>query len=92
MSDERQPEEAFFSLLGRDFEQILGQIVSIRVKTLSNTNLAASRHIKREKNSFPVDMRRSKTSLLKFPYLVTLYIYISVNNRIRFPQQGVLAV
>ena len=34
-----------FTLLGRDFEQILGQIVSKRVKTLSNTYLAASRHI-----------------------------------------------
>ena len=34
----------------RDLEQILGQIVSIRVKTLSNKNLVASWHIKREKN------------------------------------------
>ena len=32
--------------LGIDFEQILGQIVSIRVKSLSNTNLVASRDIK----------------------------------------------
>ena len=51
----------FFALLSRDFEQIFGQIVSIRVKTLSNTNLVASRHIKREKRSLPVDFRRSKT-------------------------------
>ena len=56
-----------FALLGRDFEQIIGQIVSIRVKTLSNTNLVAWRHIKREKSSLPVDVRRSKTPLLKLP-------------------------
>ena len=31
----------FFELLGRDFEQILGQIVSVRVKTLSNTNFGS---------------------------------------------------
>ena len=34
---------------------------------LSNTNLVVSRHIKREKVSLPVDVRRSKTSLLKLP-------------------------
>ena len=43
--------------------KFFGQIVSIRVKTLSNTNLVTSRHIKREKRPLPVDMRRSKTSL-----------------------------
>ena len=32
-------------LLNRDFEQIFGQIVSIRIKTLSNRNLVASRLI-----------------------------------------------
>ena len=35
----------------------------MRVKTLSNTNLVTSRHIKREKRSLSVVMRRSKTSL-----------------------------
>ena len=34
-----------FALLNRAFEQVFGLIVSIRVKTLSNTNLVASRHI-----------------------------------------------
>ena len=34
-----------FALLSRAFEQVFGLIVSIRVKTLSNTNLVASRHI-----------------------------------------------
>ena len=49
------------------FAQIFSQIVSIRVKKLSNTNCIASRHITREKSSLPVDVRCSKTSLLKLP-------------------------
>ena len=53
-----------FALLSRDFEQIFGQIVSIRIKTLGNINTLASRLIKRGKGSLPVDVRRSKTSLL----------------------------
>ena len=52
------------ALLGSVFEQILGQIVSLRVKTFSNTNLVASRHINGEKSSLPVDMHRPKTLLL----------------------------
>ena len=55
------------ALLSLDFEQIFGQIVSIRVRTLNNTNLVVSRHIKREKSSLPVEVRRSKASLLKLP-------------------------
>ena len=46
-----------FALLSRDFDQIFGQIVSIRIKTLSKTNTVASRLIKREKGSLPVDVR-----------------------------------
>ena len=53
-----------FALLSHDFEQIFGQIVSIRIKTLGNKNAVASRLIKREKGLLPVDVRRSKTSLL----------------------------
>ena len=56
-----------FALLSRDFEQTFGQIVSKRVKTLSKTNLVTLRHTKREKCSLPVDVRQSKTSLLKRP-------------------------
>jgi len=37
------------------------------VKTLRKTNLVASRYIKREKVSLPVDGRGSKTPLLKLP-------------------------
>ena len=53
--------------MSRDFEQIFAQIVSIRIKTLGNINTVASRLIKREKGSLPVDGCRSKTSLLKLP-------------------------
>ena len=35
-----------FALLRRDFDKMFGQIVSARVKTPNNSNLAASRHIK----------------------------------------------
>ena len=52
-----------FALLGSGlFETLL-----IREKKLSDTNLLASRHIKRENGSLPVDVRPSKTSLLKLP-------------------------
>ena len=56
-----------FEILSHDFEQIFGQIVSVRVKSLSNTDLVSSRHIKREKGSLQVYVRRSKTTLLKLP-------------------------
>ena len=44
LSDARKREVVFFALLGREFLQILGQIVSLRAKTRSNTNLVVSRH------------------------------------------------
>ena len=44
----------------------------IRGKKLSNTNLLASRRIKRKKASLPVDVRRSKMSLLKLPIVRTV--------------------
>ena len=65
MSDARQPEVDFFPILGRDFDQMFRQIDSVREKILRNTNLLASRHIKREKDSLPVDVCLPKTSLLK---------------------------
>ena len=46
--------------LGRDVDQIFGQIIFMREKTLKNTNLVVSRHIKRENGSLPVDVHRSK--------------------------------
>ena len=67
LSDERQPEVVFFSFLDGVFAQIFGQIVSIIVTTLRNTNLGASRRFKMKKTSLPVDVRRSKMPLLKLP-------------------------
>ena len=43
------------------------QIVFIRERTLSSTISVAFRHFKWEKASLPVDIRRLKTCLLKFP-------------------------
>ena len=59
-----------FAILRREFDQcfFFSQIVSLREKTLKNTNLVPSRHFKRVKDSLPVDMHYSKTSLLKLPY------------------------
>ena len=56
-----------FSFFDGSFAQIFSQIASITVKKLRNTNFISSRHIKRENNSLPVDVRRSKTSVLKLP-------------------------
>ena len=52
-----------FPLMGSGLASIFGQIVSIRIKTLSNTNLVASSHIIKEKASLPVDVRRSEKPL-----------------------------
>ena len=58
-----------FSFFDGGFAQIFSQIASITVKKLRNTNFISSRHVKRENTSLPVDVRRSKTSLLKLPIL-----------------------
>ena len=49
------------------FAQIFSQIVAMRVKKLCNTNFISARHVKREKALLPVDVRRAKMCLLKFP-------------------------
>ena len=56
-----------FALSDSGFALTFGQIVSISVKELNNTNLVASRHIKRERASLPVDACSSKTCLLNLP-------------------------
>ena len=56
-----------FSFLDSGFAHLLGQLVTIIAKTLRNTNLGASRCFKMKKTSLPVDVRRSKTPLLKLP-------------------------
>ena len=51
-----------------DFQHsLLGILNFIGVKALSNTNLIASRLIKREKCSLPVDVCGSEISMLKLP-------------------------
>ena len=56
-----------FSLLGGVSAQIFGQILSTKVKTLSNTNFvsvkAELKYNKREEESLPVAILRSKMSL-----------------------------
>ena len=42
--------------MGGGFGQIFGKIVSIRIKTLTNTNQVASKPIIREKASPPLDV------------------------------------
>ena len=57
----------FFFIFGRWFSSIFGQIVSIIVKTLRNTNLVASKYSKMKTNIIPVDVSRSKPVLHKLP-------------------------
>jgi len=54
--------------LSRDFEQTFEQIVSLRVKTLSHSNWWRQGILK-EKTK--LDVRRSKTLLLKRPSLIS---------------------
>ena len=56
-----------FCILLQWFHPNFRQIDFIREKTLSSKIVSAFRHFKWEKASLLVDVRRSKTSLLKFP-------------------------
>ena len=58
----------FFSFSDDGFAQFFSQIVSVRVKKLSNTNFILSGLVKREKASLLVDVRRSKKPLLSLRY------------------------
>ena len=49
--------------------QIFRQIIPIRVMTLINSNVGASRHIKREEVLVPVAARHSKTPELNFNFI-----------------------
>ena len=60
--------------------QIFGQLVSIRVRTLSNAKLRASRYVERKKTWLPVDVRRSKTPLLQPP--THLFLFSSLHLKI----------
>ena len=67
------------------FAQIFSQIASITVKKLRNTNFISSRHVKRENTSLPVDVRRSKTPLLKLPNI--RYIILIDNLKVGMPKE-----
>ena len=56
-----------FCILGQQFYLNFCQIFFIRERTLSSKILAVFTHVKQEKASLPVDVRRSIMSLLKFP-------------------------
>ena len=64
-----------FTLLSHDFQQMFEQIFSVRVKTLSDTDLVASRRLKREKGSLPVDrstcvaQKRRRSNSPIFPFV-----------------------
>ena len=49
LSGARQPEEDFLHSWAMILNKFLGQIVSLRVKTLNNKNLVLPRHIKKKK-------------------------------------------
>ena len=60
LSEAGQPEVQFFALFGQWFYPNFLEIVSARAKTLySYTNSVASRNVKREMVSLPVDARAS---------------------------------
>ena len=61
-----------FALLSCNFQQIFGQIVSSRVKALSNAELRASRHTKQRKACFRLTCLAQKLiELLKLPNMLT---------------------
>ena len=73
-----------FAFLGDELAHIFVQMVCMRVKILSKTNLVASyRHIKMKKGALLVGVHRPKISLLQFlpgwvaPYLYSLYMAVS---------------
>ena len=80
-----------FSFFDGGFAQSFCQIASITVKKLRNTNFISSRHVKRENTSLPVDVRRSKTLLVKLPN-VSAETYMSLcgaKYRSRMPRNRI---
>ena len=65
--DGRQPEVDFLHHSGVVSLKLSGKSSLKEKETQQYKFVSRSRHIKREKASLPVDVRRSKTSLLKVP-------------------------
>ena len=55
----------YYFIAGNVFAKMFGQIVCIRVKKRSKTNVLVSGHFQRYKALLPVQVRRSKTPLHK---------------------------
>ena len=66
----------FLQNFGSGFAYISGQVVP---KTLSITNLAVSRYFKGKNPSRPVDVRHSKTPLLKLPSVCDHLSFLSLH-------------
>ena len=71
-----------FCIIGQWLYPNVLQIFFLRERALSSPILVAFRHVKWEKASFPVDTRRWKTSLLKFPNVIYICksFWISPNS------------
>ena len=69
--------------------QIFRQIVPIRVMTLINSNVVASRHIKREEILVPVAVRHSETPELNFNSVFTVQLVLFLKTRRRSLSQSV---
>ena len=70
LSDARQPEADFFYSWAMFFAKVFVQIVCVRVKKHGKTNVVTSRHIERQKALLPVEVRRSRMSLLKLGAII----------------------
>lgn len=71
ISEHVQLEVDFLILWAVFFAQPFGQIVSMIRKKPRNTNVVLSIYFKMKKISLTVDVRRSKTPLLKFPTILS---------------------
>ena len=67
-----------FAFESNALAQTFHQIVSKRVETFNVPHVVASRHIKREKVSFPVGVHRSKTPLVKITKLNSITTFWSL--------------
>ena len=73
LTDARQPDVDFLHSSASGFAQNFNweKIVSVEVKIISSSYLLALRYFKRENVSLPVDLRCSKSPLVKFPNTVS---------------------
>ena len=75
-SDAGKPEVVFFSFLDSGFAQMFGQIVSIIVKTIRNTNLVASTCFKIKRPHFQLMSVSQKRLCLSSLMILRAYIIV----------------